>query len=265
MDEHDQGQVAASAAEIYDRFFVPALFGQWPGAVLDAAGVRGDDHVLDVACGTGVLTRAARDVVGPGGRVVGIDLNEGMLAVARARDARIEWMSGVAEKLPFEAASFDRVVSQFGLMFFSDRAAAAAEMVRVLRPGGQGAVAVWAALENAPGYLKVAAMLRDVFDDGIAKSIEVPYVLGDPAALAALFEPVAANVNVEIRPGSARFESLESWLYTDVRGWTLADVIDDAGFARLQAAAPDYLGEFVRSDGTVEFRHPALIVTFEKG
>ncbi len=73
MDEHQRGQVATAAAEIYERFFVPALFAEWPGHVLAAAGVGPGDRVLDVACGTGVLARAAADRVG-GDRVVGIDV-----------------------------------------------------------------------------------------------------------------------------------------------------------------------------------------------
>jgi len=85
MNEHEKGQVAASAAEIYDQFFVPALFADWPEHVLRAANVQAGDSVLDVACGTGVLARKAADLVGPSGSVVGVDINEGMLAAARQK------------------------------------------------------------------------------------------------------------------------------------------------------------------------------------
>lgn len=140
----ERGQVSHSAAEVYEEVFVPILM-QWAGRVADAARVQPGQRVLDVACGTGVLARAVAERVGPQGAVVGLDLNEGMLAVAGRKAPHVEWRQGRAEDLPFESQSFDRVVSQFGLMFFADRRAVQ-EMVRVLRPGGHLAVAVWGRL-----------------------------------------------------------------------------------------------------------------------
>ena len=129
MSDVRTGQVAGSAAEVYDALFVPALFIGWPPHVADAAALRPGDHVLDVACGTGVLARHAAARVQPGGRVIGLDLNEGMLEVARRRAPEVEWAPCAAEDLPFAGERFYAVVSQFGLMFFSDREAA-------LREGG---------------------------------------------------------------------------------------------------------------------------------
>jgi ubiquinone/menaquinone biosynthesis C-methylase UbiE len=95
--------VTATAAEIYDAFFVPALFGQFTGPVLKHARVEVGERVLDVGCGTGVLARAAQQKVGPTGHVTAIDPNEGMLAVARRFRSSIDWRTGTAEALPFEA------------------------------------------------------------------------------------------------------------------------------------------------------------------
>ena len=83
MSDTDRGQVSAAAAEVYDSFFVPALFEQWTDVVLEVADVRSGHRVLDVGCGTGVLARAAHARVGAGGHVAGLDPNDGMLAVAR--------------------------------------------------------------------------------------------------------------------------------------------------------------------------------------
>ena len=143
MNDHEAGQLVASAAEVYEQFFVPALFAEWSAHVLAEASVQAGDNVLDVACGTGVLARAAADLVGRRGQVVGVDLNEGMLAVARAKAPQIRWHHGAAESLPFDDNSFDRVVSQFGLMFFADQQQALREMQRVVRENGRVAVAVW--------------------------------------------------------------------------------------------------------------------------
>lgn len=265
MDEHRAGQVAASAAAVYENFFVPALFGAWPPRVLDAAGAKSGDSVLDVACGTGVLARAAAQVVGPPGAVAGTDINPAMLAVAARLAPEITWRAAPAEALPFPDHSFDRVVSQFGLMFFADQAAALREMARVLRPGGRMAVAVWGRLVETPGYAAVAALLDELFGPDAAQSIRAPYALGDPAALRALFADAGLGaVEVRALPGEARFASLEEWIYTDIKGWTLADQIDDAGYALFRHHAQERLAPFVQPDGAVAFPAPARVVVVVK-
>jgi ubiquinone/menaquinone biosynthesis C-methylase UbiE len=150
-------RVTRSPAEVYDEFFVPALFQQWGNVVADAAGVGLGQRVLDVACGTGVLACAAAERVGNRGTVVGLDPNEEMLTVARRKNSSIEWRDGRAESLPFPDESFDAVASQFGFMFFEDRHATLREMIRVLRPGGRLAVAVCDSLDHSPGYAAVAS------------------------------------------------------------------------------------------------------------
>jgi ubiquinone/menaquinone biosynthesis C-methylase UbiE len=142
----DSGQLTSSAAEVYDEFFLPALFAAWPAKLLSAAHLAPGMRVVDVACGTGVLTIPAAEAVSPGGTAVGLDLNSEMLSVARRKAPEIDWREAPAEALPFESAHFDAVMSQFGLMFFRDRNAAIREMWRVLRPGGRLAIVVWDSL-----------------------------------------------------------------------------------------------------------------------
>lgn len=135
MAEPERWQVSTDAAEVYESCFVPAIFGAWASPVADAAGIRRGTKVLDVGCGTGVLAREALRRVGQEGRVVGLDLNEGMLAVAARGEPSIEWRRGDAASLPFEDAKFDVVVSQFALMYFPDRVTSLHEMWRTLAPG----------------------------------------------------------------------------------------------------------------------------------
>src|SRR5215204_2417295 len=227
MDDTSTGQVTRSAADVYEEFFVPALFQDWTARVADAARLAPGQRVLDVASGTGALTCEVAQRVKPGGSVTGLDRNEGMLAVARRKAPNIEWRQGLAESLPFANATFDAVISQFGLMFFEDRIAALREMWRVLRPGGRLAVAVWDALDHSPGYAAMTVLLQKLFGSRIADELRAPFVLGDPQALRALFTQ-AGIPEVEIRTsdGMARFPSIQSWVHTDVKGWTLADLID---------------------------------------
>ncbi|MDT8304800.1 MAG: methyltransferase domain-containing protein, partial [Anaerolineae bacterium] len=198
----------------------------------------------------------------PAGAVTGVDINEGMLAVARQKAPHLTWRPAPAESLPFDDATFDRVVSQFGLMFFVDPPRALAEMMRVLRPGGTLAVAVWDTLEMTPGYAQLATLLDELFGSEAAQSLHAPYVLGDKQTLVSLFaEAAVPDPTIQTMSGTARFPSLEAWMYTDIRGWTLAGMIDDEGFERLQRAAQERLSHFVRADGSVEFDAPAHIVT----
>lgn len=261
MEEAERGQVAAAAAEVYETFFIPALFGQWPEPILDEAGVTSADRILDVGCGTGVLARAAWARVGSTGSVIGIDPNPGMLAVAGRSGDGIVWVEGRAEGLPFDDASFDRVVSQFALMFFVDAKAAIGEMRRVLRRDGRVAVASWASLDETPGYAAMVDLLRRLFGETAARALEAPYALGDPRDIRRLLEHGFDDVVVTKHDGIARFDSIEAWVHTDIRGWTLADMIDDDQYAQLLEEARHELARFTTDDGSVAFAAPALIGT----
>lgn len=265
MDKSEKGQVTQIAAEVYEEFFVPALFQQWASRVADVAQISSNQRVLDVACGTGILTREVSERVGAGGSVVGLDPNEGMLLVAKRKAPEIEWRQGRAEVLPFESNNFDAVVCQFGLMFFENRRAALEEMVRVLRQGGHLAVAVWDLLENIPGYTAVTKLLERLFGSEVADAMQAPFVLGNTKILQSLFADAdVSNIQIMTYEGTARFPSINSWIYTETKGWTFADMIDDAQYQRLLQEAEKELRQFVTPEGTVAFRLPAHIVTSTK-
>lgn len=256
METTETGQISTSAAEVYESFFVPALFSQFAGIVNEAAGVGPGDTVLDVACGTGVAAREALRRVGDRGSVVGFDRNPGMLAVARRKRPEASWQEGMAERLPFADGSFDAVLCQFGLMFFEDRKAALAEMWRVLRPGGRLVVAVWDAAERSPGYARMIGLLDRLFGPEVTGRLRAPFLLGDRDVFAAVLDDAGIPASIETLPGTARFASIEDWVRTDVRGWTLAEVIDDTGYELLRRAAQDDLREFTDARGAVAFAAP---------
>jgi SAM-dependent methyltransferase len=262
MDHAQQGQVSRGAAEVYEEFFVPALFLEPARYVARAAEIRPSDAVLDVACGTGVLARAAARYIGSGGSVTGLDRNESMLAVARRLAPAIHWQHGLAEDLPFADQRFNRVLSQFGLMFFDDRSAALREMKRVLRRDGRLFVAVWDGLERSPGYHAMVMLLDRLFGARIADALRAPFVLGDTDILRSTFAAAGLRgERIETMDVGAHFPSLDAWVQTDVKGWTLADMIDAAQYDKLLRAAREELARFQRSDGTVAFSSPAHLVT----
>lgn len=149
MSAHEHWQMDASAPELYERYLVPAITSVWANDLLDRIAPSQGESVLDIACGTGVVARLAHQR-GHAGRLVGLDLNTAMLAVARANSAAVEWIEGSALELPFDANSFDIVLCQLGLQFFPDRPRALKEMVRVLKPRGRAGFSAYSAIEKTP-------------------------------------------------------------------------------------------------------------------
>jgi SAM-dependent methyltransferase len=255
-----------SPAEIYDELFVPALFARWGPVVSAAARLERGDRVLDVACGTGALTLAAAERVGADGSVVGLDASSEMLAVARRKPTRIEWLEGRAEALPLPDQSFDAVVSQFGFMFFEDRAAALTEMMRILRPAGRLAVAVCGAVDDSPGYSAFAKLLDRLFGRAVGDAFRAPFVLGDPDRLLGIArEAGVSDASVAQHHGPVRFNSIAGLVSTErACVWTLGGLLSGEQFARLLEAAETELAPFVLPDGSVGFDMPVLILTAEK-
>lgn len=253
-------------AEVYDTHFVPALFAQWGPVVTAEAGVQSGDRVLDVACGTGALTLATAEVAGPSGTVVGLDANPEMLEVARRKPVEIEWLEGTAEDLPFPDKSFDAVVSQFALMFFEDKRKALSEMMRVLKPGGQLAVAVCDAVENSPGYDTFASLLDRLFGKEVGDAFRAPFRLGNADRLQDICSKAhLADTEIFRRNGKVRFNSIDALVSTErACVWTLGGVLTDEQFERLLREADTALQPFVIEGGMVEFDMPSLIVRAQK-
>lgn len=255
------GQVSTAAAQVYEEFFVPALFAQWVGPMLDAVDAHRGDRLIDIGTGTGVVARGALRRVGPTGSVTAVDPNEGMLAVAARLAPGLDLRRGVAEQLPVADNEMTCTTCQFALMFVEDRARAISEMARVTRPRGRVAVATWAAVEESPGYAAMVDLLGEVLGGWAAEALRAPFCIGTTDELDSLLQPAFGDVVVQRRAGKARFASLDDWLHTDIRGWTLSEAVDDEQFERLRRAATERLARFVGADGAVSFAAPALIAT----
>src|SRR4029453_10788311 len=160
--------------ENYERYFVPTIGAAWASALLEVSGLSSGERVLDVACGTGIVTRRASELGGPEGFVAGLDLNPAMLAVARSvSPTSIEWHESSAESIPCPDASFDVVTCSLGLPFLPDKPAAMREIRRVLADGGRVAIGTVGAIPPVFEILaqalarhvkpEVAAFVRQVF------------------------------------------------------------------------------------------------------
>ena len=265
MADTEVWQVSTAAAEVYETSFVPAIFAAWAPQVAAAAHIGTADHVLDVACGTGIAARHALALVQPGGVVTGLDINEGMLTVARRVAPEITWQQGDATALPFEDRRFTAVVSQFGLMFFPDRPQALREMWRVLSPGGRLAVAVLAGLNEAPGYQSLVDITTQHVSAAEAGSFAAPFVMSDPAELAqAAKDGGITNASVELHRGEVRFASVEDFVRIEVKGSPLAETLSEAAMESLAAACETALAGYVIASGELVMPIAAHFLTATK-
>jgi SAM-dependent methyltransferase len=212
-------QISGSPADIYEQHMVPAIFARWAPDLVQAAGVRPAERVLDVACGTGAVTRLLAEQVGPAGKVTGLDITPGMLAAARlaAPSQRIEWLEGSAVKMPLPDGTFDAVICQHGLQFFPDKAAALSEMRRVLTRGGRLALSCWRSVEHTPGYLVLEqALARRV---GPEKAALPPFSLGDAGVIRDLVVGAGfREVKLRADANMMRFRSAEHLVRAVVGG-----------------------------------------------
>ncbi|WOS65922.1 class I SAM-dependent methyltransferase [Sinorhizobium fredii] len=173
----------ASFPEMYERWLVGPLFRPWAEMTLEELALSPGDRVLDIACGTGIAARVARERLGHAAYVVGIDISPDMLAVARAVEPAIDWREGNASALPLrDGEQFDVVVCQQGLQFFPDKPAAAAQMRGALAKGGRLALATWRPDDEIPFFRE----LRRVAERHLGAIVDQRYSLGDAAPLEAL-------------------------------------------------------------------------------
>jgi ubiquinone/menaquinone biosynthesis C-methylase UbiE len=193
----------ASFPEMYERWLVGPLFRPWAELTFDAVALSPGDRVLDIACGTGIVARVAKERRGQAEGVVGVDISPDMLAVARGVAPGIDWRHGHSGVLPLrENEQFDVVVCQQGLQFFPDRPAAVAQMRRALAKAGRLAVATWRSDDEIP-FLRE---LRGVAERHLGAIVDQRHSFADAAPLEALLRAAGFHdVGVRTIARSIRF------------------------------------------------------------
>lgn len=243
-------QISPEQAAVYEAKFVPAIFAQWSPLLLEAASVQPGQRVLDVGCGTGILARTAADLVGPSGRVVGVDINEGMLSVARRVRPDLEWQQGNATALPFADDMFDTVLCQSALMFVSDAAQALREMRRVCTPNGVVGVQVYAGLDDQPANGPWVELVSRHAGAEAVRLLDTYWALGDLDVLRGHVEKAGLQID-EIRTplGVQRWESIDEWVQIEVESTPLVDRISDTVYERIREESRDLLAQYETEDG----------------
>lgn len=220
MSKTNKFNLSTSAAESYERQKVPAIFAPMIEATLRTISLPQRAYVLDVACGTGAVSRAVASRLTEPGKIVGADLNPAMVEVARQNISNdiheFEFVTAPAEAMPFEDTTFDFVFCQHGLQFFPDKPASLAEMRRVTKTGGKLIVTCWSAIP--PFFQVVRGVLANRLGEDAAQKAIAPFVWNDGAHIRSLIgasgfncpKPIQLNVdrNMSASPEAMREEIL---------------------------------------------------------
>lgn len=246
---------AIRAAENYERDFVPVIGRPFAERLLDASALKPGEHVLDIACGTGVAARLAAEAAGPTGTVTGIDANPAMLEVARRTDAPapIEWKEGAAEQLPVADGSVDVALCSLGFMFFGDKLQALREMRRVLTPGGR-------AILGTPGptpplFDAIGQALIAHVGPGASMFVHAVFSVHEPAEVKELLDGAEFEaVGIEKDAIALRVPPPAEFFWQYVHSTPLAAIVgelEDGARAALEAEVVERCQPFVEGDGMV--------------
>jgi ubiquinone/menaquinone biosynthesis C-methylase UbiE len=262
-------QLQGNAAELYERHLVRTMTGMWAADLVARVDLREAERVLDVACGTGVVARTAAERVGETGSVAGLDINPAMLAVARSssQDAhpRIEFVQGSALHLPFDDASRDVVLCQFGLQFFPDRSRALSEMHRVLAPGGRIGLSVFGPIEHNPATFALAQSLDHHLGTAASQTKRAEHVLGystlvDKLVTEAGFSDVTITTETKLVHYSSATEYVTIQLTATPLTSLLAEQLARRGMTeKITAAVVEALQPYEVNDG-LEFPQEAHVL-----
>ena len=249
---HFTPEISDDYVRTHEQYLVPAIYAQWAVQVADIAEIDLGQHVLDVACGTGTLTRAAQMETGLTGRVVGLDSSEKMLESARRQSRSIEWKCGDATSMPFERNEFDRVVCQFALMFIANRVSAIKEMLRVCKPEGIVVLATWGPLPHGDAYETLIQLVHKHRGYHAASKLSLPWGLGKTGVMDSLLLSSGVDeYECHERVGQARYPSVQAFVETHLRLAGEYDSLDSQTFQGLLEAAYMKLRPFLAPGGQV--------------
>jgi ubiquinone/menaquinone biosynthesis C-methylase UbiE len=254
-----------SIPEYYDRIMGPAQFERFAGELVRRVPPRPPGGVLEIACGTGIVTRGLRGRVDPQVRVVATDISKAMLDYACAKvPGAIDWRIADAAALPFAEGEFGAVVCAFGVMFVPDKARAFAEARRVLRAGGTFVFDVWDGLENNPHGWAADEVLEELFpNEPSMKFGSMPYQFNDRSRIAALLAQAGfAEPRMEVVRLACGAPSARAFATGQLRGTPRGTLIEQRG-ASLDEVIERLAQRLARIGGSEPFAYTAQALMIE--
>ncbi|AJP58387.1 SAM-dependent methyltransferase [Pandoraea vervacti] len=240
MSDHDK-VFDGSIPKCYDTLMVPLIFAAYAEDTAQLVAASSPDTVLETAAGSGALTRALAPRLVLHARYVVTDLNVPMLNYAASRqpeDVRIEWREADALALPFDAASFDVVVCQFGAMFFPDRTQGFAQALRVMKPGGRFIFSVWDRIETNEFADEVTNAVATLFPDDPPRFLaRTPHGYHDPARIREDLQRAGfTQIDIETRARTSVAASARDAAIAYCHGTPLRHALEARGAAALSLA-----------------------------
>lgn len=267
MTQQIYGKAAygGTAPENYERYFVPTIGAPLAEDLIKRAALKPGERVLDVACGTGVVTRLAAQRVGSSGSIAGLDVNPGMLAVARSAsppNLAIDWYESSAESMPLPDGAFDVALCQMGLQFIPNKLGALREIRRVLAPGGRLVL-------NVPGptpplFAAMADALGKHIGPETVSFVHIVFSLHDEQELRELMKGAGfQEVDVQKARKTLTFPPANEFLWQYIASTPMINLVGKASDERRAALEAEVAGKWrdFTTDGTLKCDVPMTTVT----
>jgi ubiquinone/menaquinone biosynthesis C-methylase UbiE len=257
-------------SEIYERLLVGPLFRPFAEDLIGRLNPGADDRLLDVACGTGIVARVARERMGQAAQIVGVDASPLMLDVARRIDPLTDWRQGNATALPIaDHERFTLLTCHQGLQFFPDKAMAVWEMRRVLMPNGRVAIGTWRPLDECAMFRE----LHPIAERHLGPVVDARHSFGDADAISRLLsdggfqdvhvETVTRDVRMADAPVFARLNATALASMSDT-GKAMTDADRQQVIERIAADSAATIAKYVK-EGDLVFELSSNVASARKG
>lgn len=268
-EQHWNRKFSTNIPDNYEHFFVPAIGGPVAEDLINRSSLRPGERVLDVACGTGTVARLAAQKVGNKGLVAGIDVNPGMLTVARSvtdAEISIDWYEANAEDMPLPDETFDVVLCQMGLQFMENKEVALKEMRRVLVPGGR-------LLLNVPGpiaepFVIMAEAMKRNINVKAAGFVTKVFSLYESGEIEQIFNKAGfSDIDIQSKNKSLCLPESRQFLWQYIYSTPLAQVVlktDEKARMALETSIVEKWQEFEDEGGFIKYQQPMVTAQARK-
>lgn len=251
----------------YDKYLGPILFETYALDIIDRLKNDKIENLLELACGTGRLTKHLSRLIPANGKLVATDLNQAMIDIAKtkAQNEKIEWKVVNAQDLPFADCQFDHVVCQFGVMFFPDKEKTFREALRVLQPGGKYIFNTWETVEKNPRIVTIWETILEVFPNDPPEFFKKgPYACNDQKEIEQLLLNAGfKNIQIDTVAKTSKYNGPDDLINGFVDGTTLYNYLKEKEPQKQQQLKMLLKERLSKQDETLGNSVPSLVLVIE--